>query len=322
MKKFYYLSVIFTVLFLTNGFSQTPIKVRGKLIDIFVAEPGGGVYPNGLKSEHSDFFPSSIPSIINGKEFATNYLGAGNGVTTFSGDSGRYVIGAFPSKSIPTSAWIDLNISFTMSASSANQNTYYLFRRNISTTGNWYVVPQGGNSNAPTLIFADQGDVKWDDFTPAEGVIISMKSPSANLIADPSICVLPNGNLMAMCTGTAPKKQFRSSNGGLTWEAFGPDNIELRFATPFTHNGVLYVLSSFKFSSAGNGPGIFIRRSTDNGETWQTYNGNDHVVITSSLPNGDLTVLHLLLSQMEEFGERWGTMVQMINLILVLCRLL
>jgi hypothetical protein len=284
--RYYFLTVIFAVLFVQIGFAQTPINVRGKLIHIFTAAANGPVYPNGQPSDYDDFFGTTIPVEINGHKFATSVPEAGVGATQFSGDAGRYVFAAVHSKSIVTSAWIDLNISFTMSTGSNPQNTYYLFKRNISNTGAWYNVPQQTVGNAPTLLFADQGDIKWVDFTPPAGNIIAERTSSSGLIVDPSICVLPNGNMMALAKGvTGTKKQFRSTDGGLTWQGFGPDNIQIRFATPFTHNGVLYMLSSFDYGGAN---GIFIRKSLDNGTTWEMYNGNNYVVLNSTVLNGAL----------------------------------
>ena len=285
MTKSYLLTVLLAAFFAKAGFSQAPVNVRGDLIQIYTAEPNGPVYPNGEKSGSDDFFPGSIPSIIDGKEFATSVPEPGTGPKEFSGTAGRYVIAAVHSKDIVTSAWIDLNQSFTMSSGSSPRNTYHLFRRNINTTGAWYIVPQPTVNDAPTLLFADQGDIKWSDFTPLDGNFIAQKAPSATLIADPAICVLPNGNLMALAWGPSPKRQFRSADGGQTWEGYGPDNLTIRFATPFTHNGALYMLSSFR---PGSDPGIFIRKSLDNGETWETYSGNDYVLLTSNVGNGAL----------------------------------
>ncbi len=266
--------------------AQNPIYVRGNLIQIYRATGNGPVYPNGQRSAYDDFFDDNIPNEIDGREFATTIPEDGVGPMQVSGDNGRYVIAAVHHKNVVISGWMDLNVSFTMRGDATPRNTYNLYRLNITETGKWYDIPQQEmGADAPTLLFADQGDVKWDDYTPLDGNFIVEKAPSASLIADPVICVLPNGNLMAMAWGPAPKRQFRSTDGGLTWEGYGPDYPTIRFATPFTHKGELYMLSSFR---PGNDRGIFIKKSLDNGETWETYDGKDYVVLNSELGNGAL----------------------------------
>lgn len=285
MKKNYLLFIFFAIVFIGFGFSQNPIYVKGKLIDIYTASPNGPVYPNPVKEGPDDFFDTTIPAEISGREFATSMPENGVGPNQVSGDAGRYVIAAVDNINVTEAGWINLNISFTMRADATPRNTYYLFRLDITETDVWYDIPQQTLGNAPTLLFADQGDVKWVDFNPISGIVVAEKAPSTNLVVDPSICVLPNGNLMALAKGPLPKRQFKSTDGGLTWQGFGPDYIQIRFATPFTHNGVLYMLSSF---DPGGAPGIFIRKSLDNGETWEMYNGNNYVLLNGTVLNGAL----------------------------------
>lgn len=286
MKDRYCLIFILLVLIVEISFSQGTVYVKGKLIEIYTAAPNGPVYPLPVSNGPDDYFDDIIPIEIRGREFATSMPEDGKGPTQVSGDNGRYVIAAVHYKDISIMGWVDLNISFTMKAGSTPRNTYNLFRLDITETGKWYDIPQQKpGANAPTLLFADQGDVKWVDYNQMDGIVIGAKDPSVGLIADPSICILPNGNLIAMCKGTKPKRQFLSTDGGLTWKGFGPDLIQIRFATPFTHNGVLYMLSNF---DVGGAPGIFIRKSLDNGETWEKYNGLDYVLLNSTYLNGAL----------------------------------
>lgn len=92
-------------------------------------------------------------------------------------------------------------------------------------------------------------------------------------LGSPSICKLPNGNLLASndffgpsadarVDGKSVTRIYRSEDGGQTW-AVVTDLIEQSVSTLFVHQGNLYIIGV----SGGSG-NVVIRKSTDDGNTW------------------------------------------------------
>ena len=109
--------------------AQSPVFVRGKLIQIYTARDNGPVYPNGQRSGSDDFFDDNIPDEIDGKEFATSVPEEGMGPMQISGDIGRYVIAAVHHTNVDIPGWTDLNITFT------RPDSIFYFKNKINFVG-------------------------------------------------------------------------------------------------------------------------------------------------------------------------------------------
>lgn len=117
------------------------------------------------------------------------------------------------------------------------------------------------------------------------GKVLGHKSGNSGVyLGSPSICKLPNGNLVASndyfgpsadarIDGKSVTRIYRSTDGGQTW-AVVTDLIEQSVSTLFVHQGNLYIMGV----SGANG-NVVIRKSVDEGNTWTTPTNTTNGII-------------------------------------------
>jgi hypothetical protein len=113
-------------------------------------------------------------------------------------------------------------------------------------------------------------------------------------VSGPSICILPNGDLIASYDLGGPEsgastsgttKMFKSTDGGTTW-ALLATLTDLMSANIFVHNDALYALGVSKSSGDVNGRAkMVIRKSLDNGTTWTTATSSTTGIIKYDINN-------------------------------------
>lgn len=239
------------------------VNVCGELIDIRSVS-SETVFP--INENYS--YNSSLPEELAPLKCAVSVMEM-RGVERFacSTTCGVYVASTEPIEAV---GWNDTGKRFTVGNESGSKSLeYMLYRYKIEQTSTWIDMPKVENQSASTLLFAKDIVVKG---TEQYGTLIAKvhELRGAN-ITNPSIIVLPNGELLAGCTGALRDQTgkgawtsfFVSKDGGATWQVRNKGQIKMSYQSTFLHNGVLYVMGAD--GAAGN---VVIHCSYDNGYTW------------------------------------------------------
>lgn len=243
--------------------SDGVVNVCGELIDIRdVASES--VYP--INEDYN--YDSSLPSELSKLKCAVSVKEM-RGVERFacSETRGIYVGSTAPLVGV---GWSDTGKRFSVSNESGSKSVEYtLYRYKISEPNTWIEMPTADNHTASTLLFAKDIIVRG---TEQYGTLIAkVDQLRGQMIANPSIIVLPNGELLAACTGALRNTTgkgawvtfFASTDGGESWQVRSKGQITMSYQSTFLHNGVLYVMGANKPSGD-----VVIHASYDNGYTW------------------------------------------------------
>lgn len=264
--------------------AQMNISVRGKGVDIRSVGTGDDpshIYPIATRVEWEleregepgkyHFF-TNRPASIAGKEYATNPIAVGYfgtdarrdyALEAFKADAKGEVLIATSNANLTEAGWVRRSGSFNTSI----QN-YYLYSYNYNNVGQWVNIPKA-DAARPTLLFADEGRIKFDNPLPisalSEGVKITY---GRRPMTDPNLVIMPNGDYVASARGGPIAggvfvRIFISKDKGKTWNYLNTTNTSLQHPTlllnPRDNN--LYLLGDN--SGAGG-----IQKSTDGGKTW------------------------------------------------------
>ena len=264
------------------------IRVRGVGVDIWnvngeTPSPRQMIYPIGIPrkwEERSDYstlgerhFWTERPVIVANKDYATTprpeaYGRSGCRLDAISADKATTLLIAVPLPTMNAPGWTRVPGAFRTSL-----QTLYTYTYDYTTPGEWVDIPYF-DENVPTLVFAEEGKLVFDNPLPlsdlAEGVLIEDKmipynreNPSTRSFYsfDPHFVILANGDYVAGRNGA----RFISRDKGTTWSRLGSYNVD--HASTFYHNGDLYIIGDEKGLS--NLESV-ITRSTDGGRTWST----------------------------------------------------
>jgi len=220
-------------------------------------------------------------SAIRDKNYATTPVGADYftavaetrddySLDSFTANEAGTVTIALPDDNLSAAGWSKVAGDFKTSI-----QTYYTYRYDYTRVGEEVSIPKTDKDH-PTLLFADNGEIKFSNPLPISSLANGVKIADArNYFADPSIIVLPNGDYVATGRGgplnrvnnkTVFVRMWLSKDKGKTWAPLNEENIPLRHPTAFHHEGALYVLGDMSGSKGKETGGI--QRSTDGGKTW------------------------------------------------------
>lgn len=243
--------------------SDGVMNVCGELIDVrSVADES--VYP--INDYY--YFNSSLPEEVSGLKCAVSVKEM-QGVERFgcSLTGAVYVGSTAPLEGV---GWSDTGKRFTVSNESGSKSVEYaLYRYKLTTPNCWIEMPATKNQTASTLLFAR--DIVVRDTEQYGTLIAKVDQLRGQNITNPSIIILPNGDLLAACTGALRNTTgkgawvtfFASTDGGATWKVRSKGQITMSYQSTFLHKGVLYIMGADK--AAGN---VVIHASYDNGYTW------------------------------------------------------
>ncbi len=243
--------------------SDGALNVCGELIDIRdVAKDS--VFPICDTYHYNESLPTELSQLkcaVSVKEM--------RGVERFACSETR---GVYLGTTAPIEAvgWSDTGKRFTVTNGEGGLDIeYMLYRYKINEPSTWIDVPVVKDQYASTLLFAK--DIIVRDTEQYGTLIAKADQLRAHNIANPSIIILPNGDLLAACTGAlrdttgkgAWVSFFASTDGGESWQVRSKGQITMSYQSTFLHKGVLYIMGTDK--PAGN---VVIHASYDNGYSW------------------------------------------------------
>lgn len=234
------------------------VSVRGSLVDVREAVPGGQTYP-----QNENFvFGTELPSAVAGLQYATS-LKELTGVRSVSCNMKTRIYAAVAGDVDRKSGW-SKNGSLTV-----GETKYTLAVYDYDTSDGWVDVPAGDGS-ASTLVFGRK--VRVDNPLPAPGTVIDkVVTLRKDKITDVNIVILPDGSYLASCYGALGgngSAMYRSDDRGVTWKVVhGNDSEYVGFDKLFLVDGTLYQLG-VRLNVDSD---IIIRKSTDNAVTWTPF---------------------------------------------------
>ncbi len=160
-----------------------------------------------------------------------------------------------------------------------------------------------------------------EDFSQVPGIVVSHSPASTRIyLSSPSMVILPDGKYLAACDEFGPgssehtsgtTRVFISADRGKTWKRL--NNVQPAFwSTLFIHGKALYLIGT---THSGDDSRIFIRRSSDWGQTWTNPSGPEDGLLRPGVPvetnAGNITICKGRLwfaSVFDILGPRgWGT---------------
>ena len=158
------------------------------------------------------------------------------------------------------------------------------------------------------------------DFSKVPGVVVSHSPASTGIyLSSPSLIILSNGRYCATCDEFGPgstertqgvTRVFISGDRGQTWQRLA--NVQPAFwSTLFVHGKALYLIGSTNSRNSR----LFIRKSSDWGQTWTSPTGPENGLLRPEVPvqtnAGSITICHDRLwfgSVFDLLGPHgWGT---------------
>lgn len=241
--------------------SDGAVNVCGELIDVRSVATES-VFPINDVYHYN----ASLPKELSGLKCAVS-IRENLGVTRFgcSMHGGVYVASTVPIEGV---GWSDTGKEFTVGNDDGSKSiSYRLYRYTFDSLSTWVDMPKIEGQTASTLLFAK--DIVVRDTEQYGTLITKVDNLRGHNITNPSIIVLPNGDLLAACSGALRNSAgkgvvfFASTDGGETWSVRSKGQFVMSYQSTFLHNGVLYIMGTDK--AAGN---VAIHRSYDNGYTW------------------------------------------------------
>ncbi|MBR4213020.1 MAG: exo-alpha-sialidase [Bacteroidales bacterium] len=241
------------------------VQVEGELIDVRTVKKGQKAFPQN-----------------------DNYLFADDALTAFGGHSVQCATGLIESKGVTRMRFglseepLIASVEETLPGWTATGKTFLLgtltyrvFKADNYTLGDWISMPATASATRAPFVFGHairvQGVSDFGDVTISE--VAKLRSGTVSNVC---IALLPDGNLLAACTGVKEKEgisMFRSTDHGATWAPFGEYSSAVNLIENYT-NLFVYGNDVYLFGVAADREGFRVSRSSDNGRTWSVPDGS------------------------------------------------
>lgn len=231
------------------------IEVRGRLIDIRVAERGAEAYPQYKGNR----FGKSLPDEFEGMSYAVSLKDFSGPEDVRSSQNGTLLISMCGVVS-DTSRWKPTGESFNI-----NTNRYNFYSTENTNPGEWVKLPMSENGTPSKMIWADE--IRVVETEPAPGPVIVRTPELRNVsISNPNIIIASDGSYLAACSNAIKGRGtdiFRSIDKGETWQKWSKGYFPINFFTLFEHGDKMYMIGVW--TKKGH---IIICESEDMGRTW------------------------------------------------------
>ena len=258
-----------------QALAQATVRVEGVGIGIWnVSARGTGeqpLHPIGIPPKFEDepenrpgvqhWWQGSRPVALRELDYATVATDANdtrdNSMDRIVADASTTLIIAVPIDDLDAEGWTRTSTSFNSSL-----NDFYVYEYDYTTPNKYVDIPYN-DEDAPTIVFAERGNLIFDNPPPisdlGEGVIIDRSNDEYNrgdFVVDPDLIILSNGDYIAGEKG----RRHISTDQGETWTRLS-SGYGVEHASTFEHNGDLYIIGD------ANGRGAIVK-STDGSKTW------------------------------------------------------
>lgn len=245
-----------------------PLEVEGLLIDIRPVKRGESVFPQVKKYRYG-----KPPKLIDGLKSAVGMVGY-EGVTAVRSVEPTEVLLGLSVGDFAGANWESTGQRVYISA----DTYYYLYRHAYKTAGERLAIPQTAGT-LPPIVFAR--DLKIAQVPALPGIEIArIKTLGKGMLSNPNFVILPEGDLLASCSGLGGTTFFVSKDRGQTWQFLSRNNEKMTFTKVFLHRGKLYMMGIRNAVDTPDKRGLIaISRSDDGGKTWTPITDENSGVI-------------------------------------------
>jgi hypothetical protein len=237
------------------------IEVRGRLIDVRVAERGSEAYPQYKGNR----FGKSLPDGSEGMSYAVSLKDFPGPEEVRSWQKENLLI-SICGPVADTSRWKPIGESFNI-----NTDRYYFYSTENTNPGEWVKLPVSEIGAPSKMVWADKIRVAETEQMP--GTVIA-RTPELRTvsISNPNIIIASDGSYLAACSNSIKGRGtdiFRSIDEGKTWNKWSKGHYPINFFTLFEHGDRMYMIGVW--TKKGH---IIICESEDMGRTW-TFPSDD-----------------------------------------------
>ena len=231
------------------------IEVRGRLIDIRVAERGAEAYPQYKGNR----FGKSLPSEFDGMSYAVSLKEFSGPEEVRSSKKCTILISVCGFVS-DTSCWKPTGVGFNI-----NKDRYNFYSTEYNTPGKWIPLPFCECGTPSKMLWA--GQIKVVDTEQVPGIVIARTPELRKLnISNPNIIIAHDGSYLAACSNSVKGREtdiYRSTDEGKTWKKWSKGHYPINFFTLFEHRGKMYMIGVWTLKGH-----IIICESDDMGRSW------------------------------------------------------
>ncbi len=235
------------------------VQVEGsRLIDVRPVKAKQKAYPQN----DSFVFGVDAPEAVGGNLNCAVGLIEQRGVSRMRFGADETPLIALDVESAP--GWVSTEKSFKL-----GDITYHVFTLENYKAGEWVEMPNPSASSHCPFVFGNVITVKGTEEY-GDTVISEVAKLRSGTISNVCIAVLPDGSLLAACTGAKEASgviMFRSTDHGTTWNRYGSYDSAVNLISNYT-NLFVYGGNVYLFGVADGRVGFRVSKSTDNGQTW------------------------------------------------------
>ena len=267
MRMHLKISVTTIVILLSTcvSFAQSNvIEVRGRLIDVRVAEQGAEAYPQ-YKGHR---FGKSLPEELDGMSYAVSLRDFSGPEEVRASKKCNLLISVCGFVS-DTSRWKPTGECFNI-----NKDRYNCYSTEYTTPGEWVKLPVSDNGTPAKMLWADKIRVAETEQMPGT-VIVRTPEFRAVSISNPNIIIASDGSYLAACSNSVKGRGtdiFRSTDKGKTWGKWSKGYYPINFFTLFEYRGRMYMIGVW--TKKGH---IIICESEDMGRSWTFPSDEDDI---------------------------------------------